>query len=703
MRMKKILLLTILILTMVSWNIDKGMNIPENPLLVKFNTPFEVPPFDLIKEEHYIPAFKAGIEQQKAEIDAIIKNNEEPNFENTIVAMDQSGAILRNASVFYSLNSANTNPNLQKIARELTPLMSAHRNEISLNQDLFEKIKKVYNKRESLGLNNEQLRVIEKMYEDFERNGAALPIEKREELKKINEELAMLSLKYGENLLAENNGFKLIIENKDDLIGLPEGIIAAAADQAKKDGQEGKWIFTLHKPSWIPFLTYSPKRELREKIYKAYLNMGNNNNDYDNKEVLKQIITLRNKRAKLLGYTTFAEFSIDDNMAETPKNVYDFLYKIWTPSLAMAKNEVKDMQAITNKEGGKFKLESWDWWYYSEKVRKEKYDLDAEELKPYFKLDNVRDGIFYVTNKLYGLKFIPNKNIPVYNEEVQAFEVQEADGSHLAVLYIDSHPRPGKRSGAWCGAIRSGAYENGKKVTPVVYIVTNFTRPTGDTPALISWDETTTYFHEFGHALHNFFADGHYRRTSRDVPRDYVELPSQIMENWAGEPEVLKMYAKHYITGEAIPDELIQKIQNSSKFNQGFETVEYVAASLLDLDWHTLTNTENIDVEAFEKTSMDKIGLIKEILPRYRSTYFSHIFSGGYSAGYYVYLWAAVLDSDAFMAFKESGDLFNQELAAKFRKYCLAENAMGEGMDQYRKFRGKDPEIDALLEKRGLK
>ncbi|HAN19448.1 MAG: peptidase M3 [Bacteroidetes bacterium GWC2_33_15] len=701
--MKKFLVFTLLTLIMVSWNIDNGIDIPENPLLVKYDTPFEVPPFDLIQPEHFVPAFKAGIEQQKAEINAIITNPAVPDFENTIVPLDQSGEILRNASVFYSLNSANTNPTLQKIARELTPMMSAHRNEIGLNQDLFNRIKAVYDKRESLGLDAEQMRVVESTYRDFERNGAALPEEKRNELKKINEQLAMLTLKYGENLLAENNGFRLIIDNKEDLAGLPEDIIGAAADQAKNDNMEGKWVFTLQKPSWIPFLTYSPKRELREKIYKAYLSMGNNNNDYDNKTLITQLVKLRDQRAKLLGYTNFAEFSIDDNMAKTPQNVYDFLNKIWEPSLMMAKNEVVEMQKIIDKEGGNFKLESWDWWYYAEKVRKAKYDLDAEALKPYFKLDDVRDGIFYVANKLYGLKFIQNKNIPVYHEEVQAFEVQESDGTHLAVLYIDSHPRPGKRSGAWCGAVRSGAYENGKKITPVVYIVTNFTRPTGDTPALLSWDETTTYFHEFGHALHNFFADGHYRRTSRDVPRDYVELPSQIMENWAGEPEVLKMYAKHYKTGEVIPDELIQKIQNSGQFNQGFETVEYVAASLLDLDYHTTANVENLDVLAFEKASMDKIGLIPEILPRYRSTYFQHIFSGGYSAGYYVYLWAAVLDSDAFNAFKESGDIFNPELAAKFRKYCLAENAMGEGMDQYRKFRGQEPSIEPLLKKRGLK
>jgi len=390
-------------------------------------------------------------------------------------------------------------------------------------------------------------------------------------------------------------------------------------------------------------------------------------------------------------------------MAKTPENVYNFLHQVWKPALQVAKADRTEMQKIIDAEGGKFKLESWDWWYYAEKLRKQKYDLDEEELKPYLSLDNVREGIFYVSNKLYGLQFEERKDIPVYHEEVKAYEVKEADGTHLAVLYIDSYPRPGKKGGAWCGAIRSGAYENGKKVTPVVYIVTNFTRPVGDNPALLTWDETTTFFHEFGHALHNFFADGHYRTTSRDVPRDYVELPSQIMENWAGEPEVLKAYAKHYQTGEVIPDALIQKLQNSGHFNQGFTTVEYVAASLLDLDWHTIKNTENIDVNAFEKNAMNEIGLINEIIPRYRSTYFSHIFSGGYSAGYYVYLWAEVLDSDAFNAFKETGDLFNQELAVKFRKYCLAENGMGDGMEQYLKFRGKEPSIDALLEKRGLK
>jgi peptidyl-dipeptidase Dcp len=702
--MKKLTFLLILIgMVIVSCtNMEKG-NTEENPFLTEYNTPHQVPPFDLIDTTHFIPAFKAGIDQEKAEIEAIINNTEESNFENTILAFDQAGEILRKVSVFYSLNAANTNSTLQRIARELNPMMSAHRNWIGLNQGLFEKIKAVYDKRETLNLDKEQMRVVEKMYRDFERNGAALPESDREELKKINEKLSMLSLNLGENLLAETNDFKLVIDNKEDLVGLPEGLISAAADVASQNGMEGKWVFILQKPSWIPFVTYSPKRELREKIYKAMYSRGNNDNEKDNKKLIAEMVQLRDQRAKLLGYDNYAAYVIDDNMAKTPQNVYDFLHQVWEPALKVAKSEKAEMQKIIDAEGGNFKLKSWDWWYYAEKLRKQKYDLDEEELKPYFSLDNVRGGIFYVANRLYGLTFEERTDIPVYNEEVKAYEVKEADGKHVAILYIDSYPRPGKRGGAWCGAMRSGAYENGTKITPVVYIVTNFTRPVGDNPALLSWDETTTFFHEFGHALHNFFADGNYRRTSRDVPRDYVELPSQVMENWAGEVEVLKAYAKHYKTGEVIPDKLINKIQSSGHFNQGFGTVEYVAAALLDLDWHTIENPENIDVNKFEKDAMNKIGLIDEIIPRYRSTYFSHIFSGGYSAGYYVYLWAEVLDSDAFNAFKESGDLFNQDLAAKFRKYCLSENGMGDGMEQYLKFRGKEPSIDALLEKRGLK
>jgi peptidyl-dipeptidase Dcp len=702
--MKKLTFLLILIgMVIVSCtNIEKEGS-EGNPFLTEYNTPHQVPPFDLIDTTHFIPAFEAGIEESKSIIEAIITNEEEPTFENTIVPFDQGGKILSRTGVFYSLNSANTNPALQKIARELNPMMSAYRNEVSLNQDLFKRIKTIYENRENAGLDKEQLRVVEKYYRDFERNGAALPEEEREELKAINTKLSMLSLNFSENLLAETNDFKLIIENEDDLTGLPEGVISGAAEAAKHFEMEGKWVFTLQKPSWIPFLTYSPKRELREKLYTAMYSRGNNNNDHDNKSKIAEMTKLRDQRAKLLGYGNYAEYVIDNNMAKTPENVYDFLHQVWNPAIEVAKNERDEMQQLIDTEGDDFKLKSWDWWYYSEKLRKQKFDLDEEELKPYFSLDNVREGIFYVSNQLYGLQFEERTDIPVYHEEVKAYEVKEADGSHLAILLIDSYPRPGKKAGAWCGAMRSGSYKDGEKITPVVYIVTNFTRPIGDKPALLNFDETSTFFHEFGHALHNFFADGHYKRTSRDVPRDYVELPSQIMENWAADPEVLKVYAKHYETGEAIPDELINKIQASGHFNQGFVTTEYVAASLLDLDWHTAKNLENIDVNKFESDAMKNIGLIDEIIPRYRSTYFSHIFAGGYSAGYYVYLWAEVLDSDAFNAFKESGDLFNPELAAKFRKYCLAENGMGDGMEQYLKFRGSEPSIDALLEKRGLK
>jgi peptidyl-dipeptidase Dcp len=675
-----------------------------NPFFVEWDTPFGTPPFHLIEEGHYLPAYEEGILQHKAEIDAIINNTNEPDFENTIVAYDQAGELLSKVgAVFGGLRGANTSDSLQAIARITTPMLSAHYNSIRLNQDLFARIKSVYDNREAFNLDVEQMRVVEKIYKDFERGGAALPEEKREELKKINERMSMVSLLLNENLLKENNGYTLIIEDEADLIGLPEAVRIGAAEMAQKAGMEGKWMFNLSKPSWIPFLQFSERRDLREKLYTAYLMRGDNNNEYDNKELFLELMMLRQQMSKILGYDNYGQFFTADQMAETPDNVFNFLNKVWKPAIARAKQERADMQAIINKEGGKFKLESWDWWYYAEKVRKEKYDLDEDEIKPYLTLDNVREGIFYVTNKLYGLTFKKRTDIPVYHEEVEAFEVIDNDGSHLAVLLVDPHPRATKRGGAWCGTYRSGTYKDGEKITPVVTIVLNFSRPVGDKPAMLSWDETETYFHEFGHALHNFFADGRYRRTSRSVPRDFVELPSQVMENWAGEPEVLKVYAKHYETGESIPDELIEKMQRSSKFNQGFATTEYVAASILDMDWHTSMITDDIDVNKFEKKSMDRIGLIPEIVPRYRTANFGHIFGGGYAAGYYVYLWAGQLDSDAFEAFKETGDLFNQELAAKFRKHILAENSMGEGMEQYIKFRGKAPSIDPLLRQRGLK
>ena len=672
-----------------------------NPFFSEYNTPFQVPPFNEIKLEHFMPAIDAGIEEQLAEIKAITDNKEEPSFENTIIAFDQSGELLRKAGIFSTLRSANTNDDMQALAREITPKMSAHRDNINLNKELFNRVKAVYEKRNDLNFDADQLRVVEKYYQDFERNGANLPDEQQAELRKLNEELSMLSLNFGENMLAETNkNFKLVVDNEADLKGLPADVIAAAAELAKKDSMEGKWVFTLQKPSMLPFLQYAENRELRKKLYKGYISRGDNNNANDNKEIIAKIITLRDKRAKLLGFDNFADYVVDINMAKTPENINDFLMKLWTPALERAKVERADMQAMINKEGGNFKLASWDWWYYAEKVRKAKYDLDEAQLKPYFKLENVVDGMIYVASKLYGVQFIKRDDIPVYHEEAIAYEVQEADGKHIGVFYMDYHPRLGKNAGAWCTSYRSQSYENGQRITPVVSIVCNFTRPAGEVPALLSFEEVTTLFHEAGHAFHTLFADGPYRRTSRDVARDFVELPSQIMEHWASEPEVLRIYAKHYETGEVIPEELITKLTKSAQFNQGFETVEYLAAALLDMDLHT--QPFNGDVAASEKASMDKIGLIDEIIPRYRSTYFSHIFSGGYSAGYYVYIWAAVLDADAFDAFKQSGDIFNPEYAAKFRT-LLTKCGTDDGMVIYKNFRGQEPSIEPLLKNRGLK
>jgi peptidyl-dipeptidase Dcp len=673
-----------------------------NPFFNEYKTPFQVPPFNEIKLEHYMPAVEAGIAEQQAEIKAITDNKEEPTFSNTILAFDLSGDLLTKVSnVFFNLNQANTDDKMQALARDITPKLSAHHDNIMLNKELFKRVKAIYDKRNDLKLDAEQVRVVEKYYRDFERNGANLPDDKQAELRKLNDELSMLELKFGENVLAETNkNFKMVVDNEADLKGLPADLIAAAADVAKKDNLPGKWVFTLQKPSWIPFLQYAENRTLREKLYRGYLSRGNNNNANDNKEVLTKLVKLRGQKANLLGFGNWAAYVIDVNMAKTPENANNLLMKLWTPALDRAKKERADMQAMIDKEGGKFKLEMWDWWYYAEKVRKAKYDLDEAQLKPYFKLDNVVDGMMYVASKLYNIKFIKRTDLPVYDPEVITYEVQEANGKHIGIFYMDFHPRPGKSFGAWCTSFRSQSYKDGKMVTPIVSIVCNLTRPSGEVPALLNFDEVTTIFHESGHALHGLFTDGPFRRTAGDVPNDFVELPSQVMENWAKEPEVLRIYAKHYKTGEVIPEALIAKLEKSAQFNQGFETVEYLAASLLDLDWHTQSFTG--DVPSFEKAAMDKIGLINEIAPRYRSTYFSHIFSGGYSAGYYVYIWAAVLDADAFDAFKQSGNIFNPEYAAKFRT-LLTKSGSDEGMTVYKNFRGQEPSIEPLLKRRGLK
>jgi peptidyl-dipeptidase Dcp len=701
--MKKINVLLLVVLLI--YGCQKPTTTEVNPFFSEWNTPFGVPPFDQIKNEHYLMAVEEGIARHNAEILALVENKNEPTFENTILPLDRSGELLRKVtSVFYALDGAHTNEGMQALSRQISPMLSSHQDNITMNDALFRRVKSVYENQE--GLDSSQKRVVYKTHQSFVRNGANLNEEDKEKLRKMNEELTNLNVKFGQNLLAEtNSSYKLIIDNEADLAGLPENSISSAAEAAEVEGLKGKWMFTLHKPSLIPFLQYAENRDLREKIYRGYFMRGDNNNEFDNKDILRKMVELRAERAQLLGYENHASFVLEENMAQTPGNVYDFLSSLWKPALAIAKQEVKEMQAIIDAEKGGFKLESWDWWYYAEKLRKQKYDLDENEVTPYFKLENVRDGMFWVAKNLYDVTFTKLNNVPVYHPEVEVFEAKEADGSHIGLLYLDYHPRESKRGGAWATSFRWTGYDDdGKKIDPVVSVVCNFTKPSGNIPSLLTWDEVTTLFHEFGHALHFLFADGKYRTTAGMVQSDFVELPSQIKENWAAEPEVLKYYAKHYLTGETIPDELIEKLHNSKYFNKGFETVEYLAACFLDMDYHTIKPGQKVtDVGKFEDASMNRIGLIKEIIPRYRSSYFAHIFNYSYDAGYYVYIWAGVLDADAFDAFKQSGDLFNKELAAKFREYCLSKNGEYEGMVQYRKFRGQDPSVEPLLLNRGLK
>ncbi len=674
-----------------------------NPFLEEWDTPFGVPPFEQIKEEHYMPAFEEGMKQHKLEIEALVNNSDSPTFENTVEALDRSGELLTKvANVFNNLTSAHTNEQLQKIEAEVKPLLAKHNDDINLNEDLFLRIKAVYGQKDILDLKPEQSMLLEKTYKEFVRGGASLSEEKKARFRKINEELSVLSVKFDKNVLDETNAFELVIEEEEDLAGLPQSVITAASEAAKERGYEGKWVITLHKPSFIPFLQYSEKRSLREKVFKAFASLCNNDNEFDNKKIVSRIAALRAERAQLLGYKTHADFVLEENMAKNANQVYSFLQQIWKPALAKAKEEARELQAMIEKEGSDFELQPWDWWFYAEKVKKAKYDLDDSTLRPYFKLENVRQGVFEVANKLWGITFHELEDMPKYHQDVEVVEVRDADGSHIGILYVDYFPRASKQGGAWMNAYRKQSRRNGKDIRPVIVNVGNFTKPTADTPSLISFDHALTLFHEFGHALHGLLSDCTYEKLSgTDVPRDFVELPSQIMENWASAPEVIKSYARHYETGEPIPDELLEKIKKSSHFNQGFATVEYLASSFLDMEWHTLAEAKEMDCTEFEHTAMEKIGLIPEIIPRWRSTYFGHIFAGGYASGYYSYIWAEVLDSDAFEAFKETS-LFDRETAQSFRENILERGGTEEPMTLYLRFRGAEPKIEPLLKKRGL-
>ena len=674
-----------------------------NPFLGKYTTPFGIPPFEQIKVEHYKPAFVKGMEEHKKEIDAIVNNKKPATFENTIAALDRCGELLNKvASVFYGQNSACTSDEMQAVSREISPLLSQHSDDITMNAALFKRVKYVYDHQSEEKLDKEQKKLLEETYKSFVRSGANLSADKQEQLRKLNQEISMLQLTFGQNMLAETNAFQLVIDNKDDLAGLPQNLIASAAEVAKERGLDGKWVFTLHNPSVMPFLQYSDRRELRERMYKGYISRGCQGGKNDSREVVKKLVKARLEKARLMGYEDYASMALDNRMAKTPEAVYELLDQVWKPALAKAKEELADIQEEMKKDGRDFTAEGWDWRYYADRAKRAKYAFDENELRPYLKLENVRDGLFYCANKLYGITLTQIKNVPLPHPEAQAFEVKDAKGKHIAILFMDFFPRASKRGGAWCGTYRDQTYEKGKKITPVVTIVCNFTKPAAGEPALLTADEASTMFHEFGHALHQFFQDVHYQGIS-NVPRDFVELPSQINEHWCFAPEVLKVYAKHYKTGEIMPQSLVEKMERSQKYGQGFATVEYVAASLLDMDWHVLKSVpDDLDVEDFERQTLVKRGLLSQIPPRYRTTYFNHTMGGGYTAGYYSYMWAEVLEADGFEAFKETGDIFNQDVANRFRTYVLTPGGINDAMDMYVNFRGKKPDTKPLLRNRGL-
>ena len=672
-----------------------------NPFLSEFETPYGTPDFDRIKVEHYEPAFLKGIKQQNEEIKAIVENPDEPTFENTIVALDNSGEILARVSgVFFALTEADTNDDMMALEAKIAPMLSEHSDNIFLNQELYKRVAAVHAQEEAgkIQLTTEQHYLLDKYYKEFVRSGAGLDAQKQERLREINKQLSTLTIEFGNHVLADNNDYLLVVDKKEDLAGLPDAVIAGAAQEAKAHGKDGKWVFTLQESSRTPLLQYAQNRELRKNIYQAYTSLGNRGNANDNKEVLKKVLALRLEKAQLMGFNNFAEYQLADNMAKNPKNSLDLLYGLWEYSIKNAKAEADELQKIMDREGKGEKLEAWDWWYYAEKLRQEKYDLNEDAIKPYFSQEDVHNGLCTVVNKLYGITLTPCDSISVYNKDVKTYIVKDADGSLLGVFYSDYMPRASKRSGAWMSNFR----EQQEGVRPLIYNVASFTKPAGDLPSLLTIDEARTMYHEFGHALHGLLTQCKYKGVSgTSVAQDFVELPSQIMEHWAVSPEVLKMYAKHYQTREAIPDSLIAKIENQALFNQGFMTTELLAAAILDMEMHCLTTMEGFDVLQFEKQLMDKLGLIPQIAPRYRSTYFNHIM-GGYAAGYYSYIWAERLDTDAFEAFKEHG-LFDQATATSFRKNILEKGGSDDPMKLYVTFRGAEPSLDALLKTRGLK
>ena len=698
--------ITFLFIILITFSSIQAM---ENPFYKNYKTQFEIPPFSEIEEKHFMPAYFKGMEEHNNEIEQIIQNTEKPSFENVIIAMERSGELLDKVNaVFFNLSGSATNEKLQEIEKEISPKLSQHYDSISLNPYIFKKVSLLWEDVDNLNLSKEERKILEETYKRFIRSGALLKGSDKDRYADINQEISKLSVQFSQNLLAETNNFEIIL-SRDDLKGLPEDIVNLAKEEAdnkfKKTSDKkyaNKYIFTSHRSSMYPFLTYSERRDLREKLYTGYIMRGDNDNEYDNKNITSKIASLRVEKANILGFETHAHYVLDNTMAKTPEAVYELLNQLWEPALSRAKNELQELQKFVNEEGQNFKIASWDWWYYSEKVRKDKYNIDEEELKNFFTLDNTIDGIFKTANKLFGLTFEEKFDIELYHPDARVWQVKDKNGSHLGLYIGDYYTRSSKRGGAWMSTFKDQSNFDGRE-RPIVINVCNFPPPSKDKPSLLSFEHVTTLFHEFGHGLHGLLTNTHYRSLSgTSVSRDFVEFPSQVLEHWASEPELLKSYAKHYKTGEVISDELIDKMKNASKFNQGFANTEYLAATYLDMDWHSLVSKDIQDTNDFERKSLEKIGLIDEIVSRYRTTYFQHIFTSSYSAGYYSYIWAAVLDSDAFAAFKESGDIYNQGLANKYREYILEKGGTENPMELYQKFRGSNPNIGPLLEDRGL-
>jgi len=673
-----------------------------NPFLIDYDTPYQIPPFEKIKVSHYEPAFEEGMKQHLSEIESIANNNEEETFKNTIVELERTGKLLDKVSrVFFNLLGANTNDEMDLLASKISPILSSHYDKISLNEKLFKRVKTIHDQRNDLDLTTEQMRLLTETHKSFVRSGALLSEESMEKLKEINKKLSSLSIDFDQNVLKETNeGYSLIIENKEELDGLPQDIIDQAYELAKSIGEEGKWVFKPTRVSMYPFLTYSTKRNLREKLYKSYINRADNNNEKDNKKIIEEMVSLRIKKANLFGFDTYAEYVLENTMAKTTQRVDDLLDVVWEPGLKRAKKEVQEMQELIQEEGSNFKLAAWDWWHYAEKIRKQKYDFSEEDIKPYFSEDNVLKGAFDVANKLFGISFQERSDLPIYRDNVRTFEVLDENQEVMGIFYTDYTVRPNKGGGAWMNSFISQSNFDGKQI-PIIANTCNFPPPDKNGISLLSFEQVETLFHEFGHALHGLLSDVEYPSLSgTSVSRDFVELPSQLMENWGRHPDVIKTYAKHYQTGESIPDELVAKISKASAFNQGFATTEYVAASYLDMAWHTIKEPVE-DAASFEESVLNEIGLIPEVETRYRSTYFGHIFAGGYATGYYSYLWTEVLEADAFEPFKENG-IFDQETSSNLRKYIYSTGNSDDLMTQYIRYRGAEPKIEPLLEKRGL-